>query len=189
MCLSEYVVIIFGGEEFIPATIVLQIFAFRLLINIIDSTINSRILFLDNKEVVSVKFYFIFGVFNFIFNFIFVNHLNAINSILITLVCEVLLVISQMYYLKRKYIELYLIIKNKKIIYYILGSIGFFIIKYIIELVVYLSPIFKIILIILFSIFYYNVFLYIIKDQFYYTVLKQIKEKICARRLRKIISR
>lgn len=175
--ISSYVIRIFGGKDFISAAIVLKIFALRLIINLVDSIINGKILFLYNKEKISVFFYFIFGILNLFLNYMNQNKLTAKNCIFITLFCETFLLISQSFYINKKYKELNLIYKYRNLFKYILGSSVFIVIEKMITINIKIDEVLKLIFIILVCVIYYIIYLFLVKDIYFIKLIKIYKRR------------
>lgn len=100
--LSEEVILIMGGEQYIGAVASMRIFSLRLICLGIESIIYNQILFLHGKEKVILKYNLLCGLLNVGLNFIFLSVLDPFIAILTTWICEIIFQLSCLLYIKNK---------------------------------------------------------------------------------------
>ncbi len=90
--LAEPIILLFGGEQYIPAVAPMKIFALRIIILGIDAILYNQIIFLHGKEKILVLYNLLCGIINIILNIIFLDHLSPAVSITCTLASEIIFV-------------------------------------------------------------------------------------------------
>lgn len=99
--MSKEVVLLFAGEQYVSAIIPTQIFSFRILVLILESIISQQILFLHGKEKIILLLNIVFGLLNLSLNYLFINVLNPSIAIATTTFAEILLISSELLFVKR----------------------------------------------------------------------------------------
>lgn len=122
--LSKEVILIFGGEEFLGAVPVMQIFSIRVILMSIEAIFYNQIIFLHGKEKILILFSLICGGINILLNFIFIHKLTPEISICCTLVSEIIFESLCFIYIKLK-LNLQLELFSKKILNYLIFSLLF----------------------------------------------------------------
>lgn len=89
-CLSDQVVIIFGGSSFTPATAAMRVFSIRVILSCIETIMYSQILFLHGKEKRLLLYNVICGIINVSLNLILLKYLSPFISILCTFISEII---------------------------------------------------------------------------------------------------
>ncbi|MDR1183147.1 MAG: flippase [Bacteroidales bacterium] len=135
LMLSEQIVQIFAGSQYLPAIPVLRVFAVRLILMAIESILYNQIIFLHRKEKILVILNLICGGLNVILNFIFLRQLTPFVAITTTLATEIIFETLCLIYIKKKlHITTGLFVKGN--IKYVLLSLLFipviFALKYIV---------------------------------------------------------
>lgn len=132
--LSREIFLFFGGELYLPAQLVVSIFGVRVIVIVIESLLSNQVIFLHQKEKIIIIIYGICGFFNFIFKILLIkfNYFNAATAIFTTMLCEILIIFLDILYIK-KYLNIDLKIFNLKNYKYLLFSLTFFIIKYVLK--------------------------------------------------------
>ena len=179
--LSKEIVFFFGGKEYLPAKEVVIIFSLRLLVVTVESLLANQVIFLNKKERVIIILYGICGIINLILKLILIkaNLLLSTTTILTTMISEIILVVLETYYIK-KYLKIKLEIFSLKNLKYLIFSIPFFIIKYLLKDLPYSNLLNMFIIFLLCSSVYF-ILLFISKDK----CLKDILEKINLKKLLK----
>lgn len=129
--LSKEISLFFGGNLYLPAQVVVSIFGIRVIIIIIESLLSNQVIFLHQKEKIIMIIYGICGFFNIILKIILIrfDYFNAATAIFTTMLCEILIIIFDLLYIK-KYLNIDLEVFNLRNFKYLLFSLIFFIIKY-----------------------------------------------------------
>lgn len=122
--MSKEVVLLFAGDQYYSAILPSQIFSFRILVLSIESLIAQQILFLHGKEKVILTLNIIFGLLNLSLNFVFVGVLTPAIAIATTTIAEILLVSSEIIYVKL-YLKLELNLFSKSNGLYLIGALLF----------------------------------------------------------------
>jgi O-antigen/teichoic acid export membrane protein len=102
LMLSEQIVLIFAGAQYMPAIPVLWVFAIRLILMGIESILYNQIIFLHRKEKILVIINLICGGLNVILNFIFLRHLTPFVAIATTFATEIIFETLCLIYIKKK---------------------------------------------------------------------------------------
>jgi O-antigen/teichoic acid export membrane protein len=101
---------LYGGIKYSNAGPALSIFSLRYILFAIDSIASKQILFIAGKERLLTKIFFIGGGINIIGNtlLLYFGMLSAENVILTTMVCDLVVIILEQYYIykiNKKYID------------------------------------------------------------------------------------
>lgn len=100
--LSEEVVLIYAGKEYLNASIVLKIFSIRMVFMALENIYANQILFLHKKESFTVVVFFIIGLFNVVFKMMIGDKLTPEIAISLTFILELIALIIFLQYVKRK---------------------------------------------------------------------------------------
>ncbi len=99
--LSDQVILLIGGEEYIGAVPAMRIFSLRIIFLGIESIIYNQVLFLHGKERVILKYNLFCGLLNVALNFMLLNILSPFTAILSTWICEIIFESLCILYIKR----------------------------------------------------------------------------------------
>lgn len=88
--LSKEVVMLFGGEKYLPATMAMRVFSIRVIMSCVETIFYSQILFLHGRERRLMTYNFICGIINLSLNLIFIRVLTPFLSIMFTLFSELI---------------------------------------------------------------------------------------------------
>ncbi len=124
LLLAEPIILIFGGQEYIPAISPMRIFALRIIILGVDAILYNEVIFLHGKEKILVMYNLLCGVINIILNFIFLDVLTPEISIACTLASEIIFVVICLLYI-RKNIKVSVGLFNKQCLRYLILSLLF----------------------------------------------------------------
>ena len=182
--LSKEIVYFFGGEKYLGAQIVVITFGIRMVVVTIESILSNQVIFLHKKEKVMAIIIGVCGIFNFLMKYflIKINNLNSSNAIFTTMIAEILIIILDYWYIK-KYLKLNLKIFKLKNLKYLLISLIFFLIKYLLHGLKINFIIYSIIIVSLCSIAYF-VILILLKDKCSLEILDNIRNRLNLKKLR-----
>ncbi len=99
--LARPIILLFGGDEYLPAVAPMRIFALRIIVLGIDAILYNQIIFLHGKEKILVLFNLLCGAVNIILNVIFIGNLTPAVSISCTLISEIIFVCICLIYIYR----------------------------------------------------------------------------------------
>lgn len=119
--LSEQVVLLFAGEQYLEAVPCFQIFALRIIVLSIESILYNQIIFLHRKEKVLLYFNLCCGGLNIGLNLILWNVLTPFMAIVTTVLCEILFQILCLIYIKKQLHISTLIFEKMNFVYLILS--------------------------------------------------------------------
>ena len=122
--LSEQVILIFGGSQYLPAVPSMRIFSLRILLLSIEAVLYNQIIFLHRKEKVLIVFNLICGGLNIILNFIFIKYFSPLVAISTTLCAEIVFESLCIWYIKKN-MDLKLGIMEKYVARYLFASLLF----------------------------------------------------------------
>ena len=172
--LSREISIFFGGTAYLPAQAVMIVFGMRIIIVTVETILTNHVIFLNKKEKIVAAIYGICGITNFIMKYFLIrfSYFNAASAIFTTMFAEILIIILNVYYIK-KYLKLKLEVFKSKNLKYLVFSLLFFPIGYILRKFEFHYMIYSIITFILCAGVYF-ILLLITKDR----CVKEILEKI-----------
>lgn len=172
--LSREISMFFGGIAYLPAQAVITVFGIRIIVVTIETILTNHVIFLNKREKIVAIIYGVCGIINFIMKYLLIkfNYFNAASAIFTTMFAEILIIILNMYYIK-KYLKLELEVFKLKNLKYLLFSLLFFLIGFILRKFGFYYMIYAIITFILCSGVYF-ILLIITKDR----CIKEILEKI-----------
>lgn len=175
--LSKEVIFLYAGDKYNIASILLLACIVRIILSI-ESVMTNLVLYVNNKERKLIKFTFIFGIVNLIFNSLLVvfKVLTPFTAMLTTGIAEILLSTTEYLYITKK-LNINISLFTKQNFIYLLLSCLFILIAYIVKLINFGFYI-NIILIITLSISCYVGVLFILKDK----NLEMIMNKVIKRR-------
>lgn len=171
-CISKYIILILSGEEYVSATMSLQILSFALLFSIISWYYTSCVLIPFRKEKIVLAATTCSAIVNVVLNLILVPKFNINASAFTTLLAELISAII-CYIYGRKYTQ-YRPPLNI-LISILVGSVGISIACYIVSQI-FNSVIIIICLSIILSVIIYTLILIIFKNQTFLTFIKLIKQ-------------
>lgn len=176
--LSKEIVFIYGGSEYISAFPILMVFSIYIITLGYEAILSNQVMYVNGREKEQVKILLLFGVVNAVFNFIVLklNMFNGVTSLITTVFSNMMVVITQHYYIKRELKIQYNIFSLEKTKYLLIAMI-FIPITYVIRLL-FSNMILTIILIILVNSGVYFSILLLLKDKLIYDLIYQLKEKI-----------
>lgn len=172
--LSREISIFFGGTAYLPAQAVMIVFGMRIIIVTVETILTNHVIFLNKKEKIVAAIYGMCGITNFIMKYFLIrfSYFNAASAIFTTMLAEILITILNIYYIK-KYLRLKLEVFKSKNLKYLVFSLLFFPIGYILRKFEFHYMIYSIITFILCAGIYF-ILLLITKDR----CVKEILEKI-----------
>lgn len=100
--LSEQIVLLFAGEQYLPAVGAMKIFALRIVILSIEAIFYNQIIFLHRKEKTLLCLNLLCGGVNILLNFLILNKLTPMSAITTTLFSEVLFQVLCLIYIRKK---------------------------------------------------------------------------------------
>ena len=180
--LSKEISFFFGGMPYLPAQTVVTVFGIRIIIVTIESLLSNHVIFLNQKEKVMTVILGMCGVLNFIMKYFLIkfNFFNAASAIFTTMIAEILIIILDYIYIKR-YLKLNLEVFEIKNLKYLVFSLLFFPIVYILRKIEFHYIIHSIITFIL-CVGIYFILLIVTRDR----CMKEILEKIKINKVLKI---
>lgn len=163
--LSREIALFFGGESYLPAQTVLIIFGIRLIVVTIESLLSNHVIFLHQKERIMVYILGACAIVNFFMKYWLIknNNFDAVTAISTTMIAEIIIILMDYYYIK-KHLKLNIELFKLKNLKYLLYSLIFLPISYIVKLF-NLSYFFTIIIIFIICFIIYIVILLITKDE------------------------
>lgn len=172
--LSNEIALFFGGIEYLVAKFAIIVFGIRLIIVTIESILANQVIFLNQKEKVILYLYGLGGIINFLLKLYLIkyNILTSGTAILTTMISEIVLIILEYKYIK-KYLNYDLKVFKLGNLKYLIFSLLFFIIKYLLRDLNYNNLINSLIVFICCSSVYF-IILFITKDK----CLNEILEKL-----------
>jgi len=174
--LAKEIILFFGGEKFLPATLSLQLISFQILITSIATFFGFQVILANNDEKSMMLANISGAIVNVTINILFIKKfLHNAPSIAIV-ISETAVVITQIL-LAKKYIN-FNVFTFKSLNYFIGGlfmCISIIVLKYIF---INLNFIFMLIVFSAVSIFVYCVYLLIVKDKIIFLILNSITKKI-----------
>ena len=102
--LSNEIIGIYGGSEYLMAAPILSIFSIYIITLGFESILSNQVMYINNKEKQQVKLVFLCGIINLIFNttLILYDKFNGISAILSTTISNSILIIMQHLYIRYK---------------------------------------------------------------------------------------
>lgn len=125
--LSREISIFFGGTAYLPAQAVMIVFGMRIIVVTVETILTNHVIFLNKKEKIVAAIYGICGITNFIMKYFLIkfSYFNAASAIFTTMFAEILIIILNVYYIK-KYLKLKLEVFKSKNLKYLVFSFLFF---------------------------------------------------------------
>lgn len=170
--LSEEVVLLFAGKQYLEAVPSLRIFALRIIVVSVESILYNQIIFLHRKEKLLVVLNLVCGGLNVLLNFVFLKHLDPVVAISTTLFSEILFQILCLIYIKRR-LQVSTGLFDKRNLKYLFGALSFIPIILFVGNLINNQIIFVAVSVIL-CIFVYTVILIVSKDEFYTEIRKRL---------------
>lgn len=178
LLLSKEIVFIYGGVDYIKAFPILMVFSIYIITLGYDAILSNQVMYVNGREKEQVKIVLLFGIVNAILNILILklNIFNGVTSLITTVISNMMLVIAEQYYGKRKLKIQYNIFSLEKS-KYLLISMLFIPITYLIRLL-FSNMILNIVLIILVNSSIYFGILLLIRDKLVYDLIYMLKEKL-----------
>ena len=123
--LSPEIILLFGGQEYIPAIPSMRIFALRIILLAVDAILYNQIIFLHGKEKLLVIYNLICGGINIALNFAFLSILDPFVSISCTLASEILFVSLCIIYIRKRLFITTGLFKRHNLVY-LFAALAFF---------------------------------------------------------------
>ncbi len=187
--LSREIVLFWGGIEYISAEMVVKIFSIRLPIAVCAAVLVKNVIFISQKEKIVVIISLISGLFNLLFKFLLIkgNYFSASSAIFTTMLAEIILVILAYIYIKK---ELKIRVDIFKLEYYkyLILSLTFFMIKYVISHKNMDSIAYSIVVFIC-CFLLYSFLLFLIKDKQFIEIFNKLDIKNNIKKIKKIYLR
>ena len=103
------------------------VFGMRIIVVTVETILTNHVIFLNKKEKIVAAIYGICGITNFIMKYLLIkfNYFNAASAIFTTMLAEILIIILNVYYIK-KYLKLKLEVFKSKNLKYLVFSFLFF---------------------------------------------------------------
>ena len=176
--LSKEIIFLYAGDKYGDISNTLVLACIIKIIISIESVLTNLVLYVNNKEKIIVRFSFIFGISNLIMNSLLVifKILNPFTAMLTTGIAEVLLIITQYIYIRNK-MKIKVPLVTKQNIAYLILSILFIPISYIVKKINFGFYI-NIIIIITICASLYSGVLLIKKDESLYIIINKLKNKL-----------
>ncbi|MFZ3590404.1 oligosaccharide flippase family protein [Bacillus sp. DJP31] len=176
--LSDFAIYIYGGNDFIDAIPVLNVFSFYMILLGIDSILANQIIYVKKRENILVRLMFLCGFINLIFNIILLqlDILTPTNAILTTTLAHLILILTEYAYIRiglKVNFKLFELSKMKYLIYAILFIPLSVIVREFIS-----NPILVVILIISSCSILYGFILFLTKDEVLVMTIDKIKRKL-----------
>lgn len=178
LVVSDVTVIIYGGRTFEPAGIVLAVFAIYMISLGTESILSNQIIYVKKKENILVRLIFICGILNVGFNFLllYLDIFSPATAIFTTAIANYLLVLLEYYYI-RKHLKVKYTLFSFGNLKYLLYSLIFIPITYVIRLLDLHTFVLFVVLIIV-NIAAYALILFFTKDEVYLLISRKVKEKL-----------
>lgn len=176
--LSKEIVLMYGGHEYIKAFPILITFSIYIITLGYEAILSNQIMYIKGYEKEQVRIVLIYGIVNLMLNIFMVklNIFNEVTSLTMTIIANLMVVITQQIYINNKLKINYNIFDFNKTKYLIISLI-FIPVTYIIRLFVN-SMFLIIILVVGINVCIYITLLLIIKDGLTLEIIEQIKKKI-----------
>lgn len=100
--LSEQIVLLFAGEQYLPAVSAMKIFAIRIVVLSIEAILYNQIIFLHRKEKTLLCLNLLCGGVNVLLNFLFLNKFTPTIAITTTLFSEILFQVLCLIYIRKR---------------------------------------------------------------------------------------
>lgn len=176
--LSKEIILIYGGIDYAPAIAVLKIFSIYMIFLGLESILSNQVIYIKRKEKVLTTFVIICGTLNLILNstLLKLNYFTPVSAIATTAFSTFVLVTLEYLYI-RKVLKIHIKLLEFKKIKYLLISLLFIPITYLIKSAV--SGFIKTtILVVLVNAALYFVILFITKDTVLMYLLEKLSKKI-----------
>lgn len=183
LLLSKEIIFIYGGIDYVNAAPILMVFSIYIITLGYEAILSNQVMYVNGREKEQVKIVLLFGVVNAILNIIILklNMFNGVTSLITTVISNMLVVVTQHFYV-RKVLKINYNIFSVEKSKYILISMIFIPITYLIRLF-FSNMIISIILIIGVNSSVYFSILLLIKDKLIYDLIYMLKEKIKLRNI------
>lgn len=122
--LSEDIVWLFAGDQYMEAVPALRIFSLRVIVVSVESILYNQIIFLHRKEKVLVMLNLLCGGLNVVLNFVFLDRLDPVVAISTTLAVELLFQVLCLYYIKTR-LQMASGLFDVRNVKYVLGAFSF----------------------------------------------------------------
>ena len=134
LCLSKEAIYMFGGSQFLPAVPVMMVFSIYMLSIGVESVIANQMIYLHGKERDDAVLILIGGVINLVLNFLLVvtGTFSMVTAIITTLISNLIVIVLE-YRLVRKVIKLDIHLFSYENMKYLLYSLVFIPITFIIK--------------------------------------------------------
>jgi len=178
LLLSKEIVLIYGGVDYINAFPILMVFSIYIITLGYEAILSNQVMYVNGREKEQVKIVLLFGVVNTIFNIIILklNIFNGVTSLITTVISNIMVVITQHFYVRKTLKVQYNIFSFDKF-KYLLISLVFIPITYLIRLF-FDNMILTIILIIGVNSSVYFGILLLIQDKLIYDLINKLKDKL-----------
>ncbi|WP_226087959.1 oligosaccharide flippase family protein [Mesobacillus sp. S13] len=178
LAISDLGVIAYGGGEFAGAGSVLAVYSIYMIFVGTDNVLANQVMYVKKKENILVRFIVVGGIFNLMLNaiFVYLDLFSAAVAIGTTAASTVLLVAMEYYYIRKK-LDIPLFLFNKTNMKYLLFSLTFFPISYILRS--FISGTYVLFTVIVVAcIAVYGALMWLTKDEMLYLLLDKVKNKL-----------
>lgn len=173
--LSEDIVWLFAGDQYMEAVPALRIFSLRVIVVSVESILYNQIIFLHRKEKVLVMLNLLCGGLNVVLNFVFLSRLNPVVAISTTLAVELLFQVLCLYYIKTR-LQMASGLFDVRNVKYVLGAVSCIPIilfcHYCIE-----NRFLFLVVSVMASVLLYGTMLVVSKDEFYIELATRMKRR------------
>lgn len=178
LLLSKEIIIIYGGMDYIKAFPILMTFSIYIITLGYEAILSNQVMYVNGREKAQVKIVLLFGILNTILNIIIfnMNIFNGVTALITTIISNMMVVFAQHFYIRKELKIEYNIFsfENSK---YLLISILFIPITYIIRGVCKNMALQIFIIIAVNCIVYFSILL-LIKDKLTYDLINKFKNKM-----------
>ena len=171
--LSEQIVLLFAGEQYLSAVPCFKVFSLRIIILAVEAILYNQVFFLHRKERILLVMNLFCGVLNVILNFVFLKHFTPFIAITTTVLCEILFQCFCLIYVK-KALHLSLHIFKKENLLYLGLSLIFIPVIWILSYFVNVSGFMLVLLSVVCCTIIYIGGLYWKKDELFLETMKRI---------------
>lgn len=176
--IADLAVVVYGGAEYAAAGPVLAIFSFYVIALGIDRMLSTQVIYAKQKENILARFIIACGLLNLLLNFVFVyaGIFTAETAIITTGLSTLILIIMEYVYIRR-YLKVEFNLFSRSNLKYLLMSLTFIPVSYIIK--IFVSGTFLLFgTLILVNMLVYLVLLVVTKDEILFLFIEKVKQKL-----------
>ena len=176
--ISDLAVVVYGGAEYTAAGPVLAIFSFYVIAVGIDRMLSTQVIYAKQKENILVRFIIVCGLLNLVLNIgcIYLGIFTAETAIITTGISTSVLIAVEYIYI-RKYLKVAFTLFSSSNLKYLLMSLTFIPVSYVIKMFVS-GTFIQFGVLIVANVLVYLTLLIITKDEILHLLLDKVKQKI-----------